>query len=212
VTSLGHPYEGLYVLLMELIKSRHQAVVDTLAANKAGALFTGRPHPLNNLLVGEFCLLQLRLCCEHIAIAILAIHTDTPQSKRLQSEWNASEIMKMMQKLKPNFFPTPIRYEMLPNNGMQQHPVSDGLTKEELLEMYHFCGGQLHSGAFERYKNFKPKKHQFEEIQNFLSRLSVLLGDHIYKLNGDQTMICVTMSDPLKGGRVSLTQFEKQRS
>lgn len=192
-----HPNGALYCRLMEFIKWRVEAVGKTIHLVRTNQSY------LDNRLAAEFCLLQLRMCCELLAIGCLAIHTDVPQSKRLQKEWNANTIMRAIEALKPQFFPTAVRDEVLPNRIIQQHLVEGALTKKEFLDSYHLFGSMLHTGTLDRYKNSSPKTYDFSLLENFIDKLSKLLSNHTYLLNDNKTMIRVIMHN-IKDGRVWL--------
>jgi hypothetical protein len=66
---------------MEQLKWRVDAVQKTMHLAKA------RRHYLPDGLAFEFCLLQLRYCCENIALGLVAIHTDVSKGKLRQQGW-----------------------------------------------------------------------------------------------------------------------------
>ncbi len=187
----------LYARLMETIKWRVDAVQRTLTLLKSGV------HYLDNRLVAEFCLLQFRFCCELLAIGCVAIHTDVSLAKRLRKAWNAHEIMAAFEKLKPSFFPDPIKSETQSDGKIAQNAVTDALTKEQLLKMYHFFGRLLHSGTFDSHVNPKPKTYDFRLIDEFLEKFVKLLDDHTYLLHDGEWMVRICMNDVNSGSQVA---------
>lgn len=166
-------------------------------------------HYLHNRLAAEFCLLQLRFCCEYIAIGFVAIHTDVPQTK-LFKEWNAGRIVKTFEELKSEFFPESVRSERQPDGKILQVPIRDGLTRDELVSMYNLMGDLLHSGTFKDFKfPEQPRAFSFEMLHEFISKMMQLLNDHIYYLDGRAKMIRVIMNDVAKGGGVSMNELER---
>jgi hypothetical protein len=198
-----HDNIDLYGHLMEIIKWRTDAVMKTLV------LVRTKNHYLDNAVVAEFCLLQLRLCCELLAIGCIAVHKDVPQSKRLHKMWNADAIMQKFHELKPRFFPHPVRSEKHPDDKWAQQNVQGALTKPELLKMYHFFGGLLHSGTFETYASRQRQTYDFKLIEEFLDKLLKLLNEHVNYLNDGEVMVRVIMSNADQGGRVSWNVLEK---
>jgi hypothetical protein len=196
-----HPNASLYCDLMEFIKWRVGLTEQTLGLVRA------KKHYLDNRSAAEFCLLQLRFCCELLAIGCVAIHTDVPQASSLHKEWNAEKIMKTFEKLKPQFFPEPIKDELGTNGIWEQTPAKGALTRDELLKMYKFFGGLLHTGSFRGYKNPQKRTYDFDLLANFASKFVKLLNTHVYKLNGDDKMIRVIMWNE-KDGRVWLNELE----
>ena len=187
---------------MEYLKWRLDAVAQTMLMVKGGS------HPLDSRLAAEFCLLQLRLCCELLAVGCVAIHTDVPQTRRLQEMWNADAAMNAFKKLKPQFFPTAVSEEVQANGVINYGLVRGALTKTELLKMYNFFGGLLHTGTLTNYKNRKARADDFRILAEFVSKLIKLLNIHTYKLHDDATLIRVIMRNE-KDGRVWLNELRK---
>ncbi|HEV2498753.1 MAG TPA: hypothetical protein VGY31_04135 [Terriglobia bacterium] len=199
----SHPNGVLYCRLMEYIKWRIEAVLRTLTMVKA------QQHYLDNRLAAEFCLLQLRVCCELLAIGCIAIHTDVPQTKVLQRMWNADAIMTRFEKLKPEFFPFPVRSEKGEDGTFVQHEVVDALTKSELTKMYNFFGSLLHTGTFELYAKPKVRTYDFSLIEDFVSKLIRLLNDHTYQLHDGKTMVRIIMHNE-KDGHVWINVLQRR--
>lgn len=192
---LSHPNGALYCDLMEYLKWRIESVGKTIDLVRTGK------HYLNNRHAAEFCLLQLRFCCELLAIGCVAIHTDIPQTARLQKEWNASAIVKIFESLKADFFPMAIREETGSDGVVEHHPADGALTKPEFLKMYNLFGNLLHTGTFKRYKDAEKQTFDFKILSDFISKLVALLNNHVYFLEEKKMMIRVIMHN-IKDGRV----------
>jgi hypothetical protein len=190
-----HPNGALYCNLMEYIKWRVEAVHKTIH------LVRTNKHYLDNRLAAEFCLLQLRMCCELLAIGCVAIHTDVPQTARLQKMWNADAIMKSFAALKPGFFPEAVNDEKQPDGVIQQRAVDGALTRDELLKAYNLFGGMLHTGTFDRYTKASVKSYDFSILEEFLEKLSKLLSNHVYFLDQNKAMVRIIMHN-VKDGHV----------
>jgi hypothetical protein len=190
-----HPNGPLYCDLMEYIKWRVESVLKTIH------LVRTKQHYLDDRLAAEFCLLQLRMCCELLAIGCIAIHTDVPQTARLQKMWNADSIMSAFEKLKPEFFPEGTRDERQEGGVIQQHAVDGAMTKDEFLKAYNLFGGMLHTGNFQRYKTGSVETYDFSIIEQFLEKLTKLLSAHVYFLEQNKAMVRVIMHN-VKDGRV----------
>jgi hypothetical protein len=114
------------------VKWRIDAVLKTVEMVGTGQ------HYLANLPAAEFCLLQLRMVCELVALGCIAIHTDVPQTARLQKLWNEGAIIDDLKKLKPTYFPIPAK-NVGDENGVIYFNVrldDLGLNSSELLKMY----------------------------------------------------------------------------
>ncbi|MBX3703327.1 MAG: hypothetical protein KF822_06095 [Steroidobacteraceae bacterium] len=190
---------------MEYIKWRSEAVEKTIA------LVRSKKHYLDNRTAAEFCLLQLRFCCELLAVGCVAIHTDIARGARLQSEWNAESIMKQFDTLKPAFFPTPVKSVQQPDGSFDQVSISGALTKAELLKMYGLFGRLLHTGSYKSYKKARTETFDFSLLVNFLSKLKRLLNEHTYLLHEEDLMIRVIMHNE-KDGRVLLQELRAVRT
>ncbi len=196
-----HVNASLYCQLMEYIKWRTEAI------DKTVELVRTKKHYLDNRAAAELCLLQLRYCCELLAIGCIAIHTDVPQANRLHKMWNAEQIMKAFEDMKPTFFPTGVK-SIKREDGIWDQVDADGaLTKAELTRMYNLFGELLHTGTFKRYKNQTEVRYDFRIITDFLAKLRNLLNDHTYLLHDNQKMIRVIMQD-VKDGRVKLNELD----
>src|ERR1700692_4768881 len=65
--------------------------------------------PLSVSLLREFCFLELRMLCELIALGCLVAHGDIEETKSpaLLKSYNVGNIVKGLEKLHPNFYPSP---------------------------------------------------------------------------------------------------------
>lgn len=195
VDATDHPNGPLYCHLMEYIKWRVDSIHVTLRLAKS------KKHYLDNRLAAEYCMLQLRMCCELLAIGCIAIHTDVPQTTRLQKMWNADSIMKTFNTLKPEFFPQGIGDKLESDGVWQQQAAKGAMTKAEFLRSYNLFGSLLHSGSFSVYKTASVKTYDFSMLEEFLRKFSKLLSTHVYFLNEEKAMFRVIMHNA-KDGRV----------
>lgn len=90
---------SVYTSIMEEAKFRALSV-NTLTSSQIGL-------PVS--LLREFCFLQLRMLCELIALGCLVAHGDIKETKSLalRKSYNAGNIVKGLEKLHPNFYPSP---------------------------------------------------------------------------------------------------------
>ena len=202
--SKPHPNGALYCDLMEFIKWRIEAVQKTIH------LVRTKQHYLDNRLAAEFCLLQLRMCCELLAIGCIAIHTDVPQTKRFEKMWNAEAIMTNFKELKPSFFPVPVIDKIENDGSISQFPVEGALTQSELLQMYNLFGSLVHTGTFKKYKKSTTQAYDFSLLEDFIAKLVKLLNTHIYYLEENKQMIRVIMHN-VQDGRVWLNRLEGRK-
>jgi hypothetical protein len=180
-----------YRLLMEEVKNRI-AVLNILLAGK-----TGLPNPA----LQEMGFLQLRMLCELVALACLTAHGEIPEAKAksLQDEWNATAILKRLERLHADFYPTPIavkdegpgRKHITPKN-------TDSLTKAELPILYGRCADLLHRGSIARLLKLDRPHWPTDtaEIIKWGQKLSNLLSEHwIGHLGGETHLLCLLESE-----------------
>lgn len=200
----AHQRIELYVRFMEGIKWR--LLTNCIPTRKSVA---EKSDYLENLAAAEFCLLQLRKSCELLALGCVAMHWDVRQTRKLCREWNAHRLMGTFEDLKPSFFPVPIRTEAVPGESVGRlpvadvHPVTDALTKKEMLKTYHIFGRLLYSGTFEDYTTPQREVYDFSLIDDFVRKMGKLLNDHLYSLYDGKMVVRVFMQNPQIGGHVA---------
>ena len=149
-------------------------------------------------MVREFGFLQLRMCCELVALACLVVHGDIPATtaSKFQSASGADDIMKGLEKLNPSFFPHAVVMKTLaPNNHhFEDRPQKDCMTKAEFFQLYNRqCGAALHKGSLKNLlKPTSPIQTNFPELSGPAQKLIFLLGQHKIALNdGKQQFVCL---------------------
>lgn len=181
----------LYANLMDEVKVRIHCI------DRAVNGQTGFPGPI----VREFCYGQLRLLCELIALSCLVAHGDIPAtySKRLGKEWSAETIFEQLEKLRPHFYPIPVRQRSRGLFGtVQQHNIEGinpmPLPKEALLELYGKCHQQLHRGNVRKLLNSATPidvSTNFPEIISWAQRINDQLDFHLIAISEEKLIFCV---------------------
>jgi hypothetical protein len=70
----------------------------------------------------EFCYLQLRKICEVFALGCLAAHGDIPEVRsKLQTTYNADQIMKHLARIHSRFYPVPSKQTV---DHITQKPIA----------------------------------------------------------------------------------------
>jgi hypothetical protein len=139
----------------------------------------------------ELCYLQLRMLCELVALGCLLAHGDieAAKTKKFQGEYAADDILKRLEQLHPNFYPHPIT-STVTSGGVHIERVESGyLAKDELVALYHECGGHLHRGSLSSI--FHPQKpKQPPAVERALAwgmKFSNLLSQHHIASHTNQT-------------------------
>lgn len=154
-------------------------------------------------LIEEFVFLQIRLCCEIIALSCVVAHGDIEKAraKRIVKKWSATEIFIELEKLTPDFYPKPLVQE--PETFHIAGEVSTGwhfadrgidfMTKGELVAHYGRCGDRLHRGNPKSILSNKPyKQNELTELAGIVQKLINLVACHRIQLVGEEAqLLCV---------------------
>lgn len=142
----------------------------------------------------EFCLLQLRMLCELIALGCLVAHGDiaATHSKRLRKEYSADTIMSEMAKLHSMFFPVPMIQQIDAAGG--SHFIANrtvhSLNRDELCLLYAQCGDSLHKGNIKKIITPIDPNPDNSDLMMWTQKVHGLLSIHlIYLISGDSYMI-----------------------
>lgn len=109
--------------------------------------------PVPNLIQNESCHLQLRLCCECLAITILAVQADFSTHKSFRNDYNVASIFKALEATYPGFFPTPSKMMAMPDGTYHfddvgtEHPIS----RSEIERVWELSGHHLHRASMKKY-------------------------------------------------------------
>lgn len=176
---------------------------------------TGPQIALPVPLLREFCFLQLRMLCELIALGCLVAHGDIEETKlpALQQSYNAGDIVKRLEKLHANFYPSPRKLVFNPGHVHLEDYDREFLTKDELLTLYGRCGDVLHRGSLRRLldpKNQSPT--DFLDIQHWGQKVLNLLSVHIISRIGGNFHLVVALEAPQVGGNVLVSVAESPKA
>lgn len=180
--------KGRYVDLMQEIKER---ILSTQAVISGD---TGLHGPLAR----EFCYLQLRMICECIALSCLVAHEEIEavRAPRMQKEYNPGKIIPEMEKLHPDFYPQPVRFEI--NEKLQNvslNPMHEPyLTRKDLLVLYGLCGSKLHRGQVRKY-SYNPTNEEMAadiaQVQLWGNKILRLVEQHKLNLPSGHYLLCL---------------------
>ncbi len=139
----------------------------------------GHLEVLTPVIRQEFYCIQLRMCCEALALACLVAHGDLNTPKKMKKLWNASDLMNALLKLNPTFFPEPILVEKRESKIHHFTPnvERDFLDKKRFIRLYHSLGKDLHRGTLESM-HLKTSMVDFEKIDNDVKLMCWLLETH----------------------------------
>lgn len=172
----------LYCSLMEEVLARDEMILRVLHDGLPQTPFQQTVPEAEVAMRVEFAYLQLRLICELIALACLAVHGDVPgaRTKAVRKEYAADDIIKLLARLHPDFYPKPsIKGEPLFGGLVLPTPILDGyLTKEELIALYGECGRVLHRGTIKDLPGRNPPLPSVETARSWADKIWVLLQHH----------------------------------
>jgi hypothetical protein len=192
-----------YANLMDEVKRR---------TNFLRSVLNGEP-PLPMIIVQEVAYLQLRLCCELIALACLVAHGDMSgaATKELRERYEPGYIIKGLEKLHPEFYPMPGDQVLGPDGKVQRiDEVKSGyLTKEDLLKLWGSCGSYLHRGTLRSVLEGKKRPIETNKIKTWLDKIVRLLDHHQIQLSDGRHQLWVIMQAK-SDGLVHVTLFQRQ--
>jgi hypothetical protein len=176
---------------------------------------TGSSVELPVPLLREYGFLQLRMLCELIALGCLVAHGDIEGTKAavLQREYKAGVIVKRLEKLHPNFYPSPRKPIFSPGHVHLDDYDREFLTKSELLTLYGRCGDVLHRGSLRDLldpRNEPPT--DFRDIQNWGQKILNLLSVHLISRAGGNFHFIVALEAAQTGGNVLVSVAESSKS
>lgn len=192
---------SLYSSIMEEAKFR------ALSINTVTGSAVGLPVPL----LREYGFLQLRMLCELVALGCLVAHGDIAGTKAsvLQDEYKAGVIIKRLEKLHPNFYPSPRNPIFSPGHLHLADYDREFLTKNELLKLYGKCGDVLHRGSL---RNLLDPKNQppadFRDIQDWGQKILNLLSVHLISRIGGNFHFVAFLEAAQTGGNVLVSVAE----
>jgi len=109
--------------------------------------------PIPELVQNESCHLQLRLCCECLAITILAVQADFETNKAFRDDYSPVSIFKALAKSYPDFFPNPCKMVAKPDGSFNFDDVGAGnpISRNEIEEVWELSGHHLHRASMKKY-------------------------------------------------------------
>lgn len=191
-----------YLVVMEEIKKRIELIKD---------LGTGKVLLNYKFTHVESMVLQLRMILELISLGSLAANKEIFETykKKFDTEWRVSKILKALESLNPNFFPTPLIESSSNVEGVKNELIKmteDFITISELSDLHGRCGGLLHA------RNPYAKQVDYDFFENsmaiFVSKIINLLSTHKIQLLDDDKFYLVHMVGS-KDSRSTMYTFQK---
>ncbi len=184
----GPPYSHL----MEEVKRRIEII--QAASNPS--------FPLPPIARHELCYIQLRKICELIALACVVAHGDLKavKSNMMQDEWHPSKILKRLERLHRDFYPTPVHEEFDGSQRGMSFKTADiatgFLTKSALIELHGKSGAFLHRGSVRSVLNGVEPKIDFSSIPVWTNQIITLLNAHIIQSDHPEWQLRIRMNTP----------------
>ena len=151
----------------------------------------------------EFCYLQLRRCCEVVALATLLAHNGIEEfrSARLLEKWHGAELLTLLAKLSDDAFPEPTVVSNLDHEGVADLHIEAKASenRKELNEIYGKCGDKLHAGSLKSLLSAGGKHYDLGEIRKWRGFFIQLLNSHAILLPDRKAVMVVFMSHADEG-------------
>jgi hypothetical protein len=139
----------------------------------------------------ESILLQIRKSLELIAFSSLVSNKDCYESVRgnVEKDWHAIRILKAVEMANSDFYPEPV----VPSKESKLPLLSEGfLSRVEFVKWYDLCGDYMH--ATNPFINEKNRSDTLELIPELITKLELLLQEHMISLSGTKDKIWVSVS------------------
>lgn len=195
--------QNKYRALLIEIKQRTK-VVDAFIVQQAHAVFV--PTTI------ESACLQIRKILELVAFGSLVANLEkfAQQHKRFSKYWNASLMLKDIERINPDFFPKPIIQRKCEESGIHvewEDRPNDYMTKEKFVQVYDKCGAILHSDNpfgskvdYDYYQSALPGWRM--ELVNLLNVHTIKLVDdrnlYLFQMGSDENAPSYTEFAPLE--------------
>jgi len=191
-----------YATLMQLVKLRID-LVDRLMQDKDKLPIVPR---------FEIVALQFRQILELIAFGSLVANEKvyTAAHADFAKEWNAKKLLIKLEKLNPNFYPTPLREVAanIPGVLLKHEKITSGfLSRKDFVDVYQECSEIIHTSnpyGLSNTNNFPDLTKRFANWKEQIVRLLTL---HELRMLNDPGRALCTMN---AGGtnEVQVTRFE----
>jgi len=163
----------VYGSIMEEIAVRINSV-DRLITN---------PRWMRPVFVREYGYLQLRICCELVALACLVCHNDIKgaQTKAITKSYEPRLILSQLESLHADFFPVPVTLTKTETGWHLGDFEKPYLKKDEIIALWSKSGDFLHKGSLRKlYKstdNYKSDAN-IDDVIDYMQRLINLVNAH----------------------------------
>lgn len=198
---MTQPIPERYANIMLEVKHRLKAI------KTANETKTGLVHPITR----ELCFLQLRMICELIALGCLIAHGDLPETKtkKLMSADYPGKIFPDLERINPDFFPRPVRYDhTFPIPMIAPVASNDHLTRKELIDFHHKSGSALHRGSLESFEDLSHSlARDLPLLSEMTNKIFRLLNMHAFKIKGGKVYLCVMET---QSGSIEVSQLNAQ--
>ena len=191
---------NLYVQFMTEIKERTAAIERMVERIKPG-----QPSLPAGYVEVESCILQVRYCCELIALAALVAHKQLGLNAKLLKSWNADDTFARPAHLNPNCFPRAAVITW-PPGGLHVELKRDQMDMAELQAVYGECGELLHRGVLKHALAGNRRHYKADEIVRWTSRIRGLLSCHVVMLLEPGSVFLVQMQNEHGEVEVSFAQ------
>lgn len=145
-------------------------------------------------LAAEMIELQLRLALESMALASLAANSAAyaAATKKYRNLWNAGDILKVVAKVNPNFYPWPARVTESEGSKHIELADVDFLTKDEFKRAYNSCSELLH--ALNPFKEPIDYPARIERARKWSKQANELIRQHVIEVVGHEGMLFINVT------------------
>lgn len=159
----------------------------------------------------EILCLQFRKILEKIVLMSLVANKEVyaAQHEKFAKHYHAKYIMRDLERINPDFYPTPITRVKIDEMLFDLVSVEEGyLTKEELVDIYERCGAMMHTeNPFATPKSLQTIKAYQNDFREWLDKICILLKEHKITL-ADKNIMVIGVLERNDNGRPQVLVFE----
>ncbi|RYD88409.1 MAG: hypothetical protein EOP50_19150 [Sphingobacteriales bacterium] len=160
----------------------------------------------------ENCCLQIRKSIEVLAFASLVANKQAYASidAKFHKEWNSMELMRRLNKLNPDFFPTAVEFEPNPTYPASRQAKPDSgkaLTREDAVKIYSKCSEVIHSRN--PFNTPVDITYYYEAIANWVEKIDELIAGHMVTLTGTSNRWLFQLVDVNGKTEVNFAELEE---
>lgn len=155
----------------------------------------------------EQAVLQVRLCCELVALAALLAHNEIGLTPDLNRMYQPGALFQKLSEINPACFPLAVQ-QRVDGETLELSPIPDRLNRQAMKRIWDDCGRILHRGNLRDYSKSDTKHYSGNQLRDWIRALVDLLNVHFIEIASIGKLHYVSMSGSPKGNVAIGIAFE----